>query len=197
MSEGTFASWINEVRLRLTSPSPRRLPPGDGRPAAVLVPLYVDHGELWTLLTKRTDDLPSHKGQIAFPGGGLETGEDPWSGALRESREELGLDPKRVVRLGQLDEVTASSGYHVVPCVGAVPYPLETEINRDEIDEVIPVPITAFLNPTLIEDRTVTFDGTARDLRIYHIGGRQIWGLTAGMVQNLLFRLGLELMPEV
>ncbi len=79
---------------RLAAPPPRRLAARDLRPAAVLVPLYVDAGELWTILTKRTDTLPSHRGQIAFPGGGRELKEDRWVAARREAHEEIGLDPK-------------------------------------------------------------------------------------------------------
>ena len=96
----TPSSWILQVRQRLASPPPARLAPGEARQASVLVPLYVDAGQLWTVLTRRTEDLPHHRGQIAFPGGGREIGEDAWDAALRESHEEIGLDPKKVLRLG-------------------------------------------------------------------------------------------------
>lgn len=190
-SEGT-ASWILQVRSSLARPSPRRLPPSDVRQAAVLVPLYVEAGQLWTVLTKRTDHLPSHKGQVAFPGGKLEDGEDVWDGALREAEEEIGLDPQKVLRLGRLDEAGTPSGFRIVPCVGAVPYPLATRINADEIDDVFPVPLQNLSNPDLVEDRCVLIDGVERELRIYHVGRRQIWGLTARILQTLLMRLGVE-----
>ncbi len=191
----TFASWINQVRSLLSAQTPRRLPPSDVRQAAVLVPLYVDAGQLWTLLTKRSEELPTHKGQIAFPGGALEAGETSWDGALRETHEEIGVEPAKVLRLGQLDQASTPSGFHIVPCVGAVPFPLETTINRDEIDELIPLPLTAFANPAMVEERAVTVDGVERMLRVYHVGGRQIWGLTARILQDLLVRLGLEPAP--
>ncbi len=193
--EKTFASWINEVRTRLAAQTPRRLPPSDVRQAAVLVPLYVDAGQLWTLLTKRSEELPTHKGQIAFPGGALEGGESSWDGALRETYEEIGVEPAKVLRLGQLDQAATPSGFHIVPCVGAVPFPLETTLNRDEIDELIPLPLTAFANPAMVEERAVTVDGVERMLRVYHVGGRRIWGLTARILQDLLVRLGLEPAP--
>ena len=192
MSEQPIHSWITEVRARLTTPEPTRLPPDDARQAAVLVPLYVDAGELWMLLTRRSEALPHHKGQIAFPGGGLETGEAPWDGALREAQEEVGIAPTRVLRLGELDEAATPSGYRIVPCVGAVAHPLETAINRDEIDEIFSVPISALANPTAVEERMVTVDGTERALRVYHVGSRTVWGLTARIIQQLLTRLGLE-----
>lgn len=186
-------TWIEELRGRLASPPARRLPVDDGRQAAVLVPLYVDGGELWTLLTKRAEELPHHRSQFAFPGGGRELGEDPWAAALREAQEEIGLEPKTVLRLGELDEVrTASSGFSIVPCVGAVPFPVKTQLNRHEIAEVFAVPVTAFANPSLVEERPVSIDGRERALRIYHIGSRRIWGLTATILKNLLRRLGIE-----
>ncbi len=184
-------SWILQLRERLDSPSPARLQPGEARQAAVLVPLFVDAGELWTLLTKRSEELPHHKGQVAFPGGGHETGEDAWAAALRESQEELGIDPSTVVKLGQLDEASTPSGYHIVPCVGALPHPLKLEVNESEIAEAFPVPLTAFAEPRVVEDRLVRIDGRERSLRIYHVGRHQVWGLTARIVQNLLERLEL------
>ena len=189
-------SWIFEVRQRLSTPPPTRLPASEVRQAAVLVPLYVDNGELWTLLTKRSESLPQHRGQIAFPGGGREIGEDPWDAALRETHEELGIEPSQVIRVGELDEASTPSGFHIVPCVGAVPYPLETTINEDEIAEVFSVPLLAFTDFRIVEDRLVKIDGVERTIRVYHVGKRQVWGLTARIVQNLLLRLGFELPGE-
>ncbi|MFL6198977.1 MAG: NUDIX hydrolase [Thermoanaerobaculia bacterium] len=185
-------SWILQIRNLLASPPPRRLAASDLRQASVLVPLYVDAGELWTVLTKRTDDLPSHRGQIAFPGGGRELKEDPWAAALRETEEEIGLDPKRVLPLGQLDEGETPAGFRVIPCVGAIPFPYEARPNAGEIAEVFSLPLTAFTNPRMVEERPVKINGVERLLLVYHIGNRQIWGLTARILQNLLVRLGLE-----
>ena len=190
------SSWIQEVRNRLTTPAPSRLPPSDARPAAVLVPLFVDAGELWTLLTKRAESLPQHKSQIAVPGGGREIGEDHWTAALRETEEELGFDTRQVVRLGELDEAETPSGFRIMPCVGAVPSRLEPNINEDEIAEVFSVPLLAFTDFRVVEDRIVKIDGVERMIRVYHLGSRQVWGLTARIMQNLLHRLGLEVPDE-
>lgn len=183
-------SWILEIRTRLSEPPPQRRPPSDDRPAAVLVPLYVHAGELWVLLCRRSEQLALHRGQIAFPGGGGEPGESAWDTALRETEEEIGVDGQRVLRLGQLDEAQTPSGYRIVPCVAAIPHPVETTLN-DEIDEVFPVPLSALAAPQMVEERTVEIDGSHRPLRIYHVGGRQVWGLTARIIENLLERLGL------
>jgi 8-oxo-dGTP pyrophosphatase MutT (NUDIX family) len=192
MTDEEPKSWILALRHRLASPPPRRLAASDLRQAAVLVPLYVDAGELWTVLTQRAEDLPSHRGQIAFPGGGRELKEDLWGAALRESQEEIGLDPKAVLRLGELDEVESPAGFRVIPCVGAIPQGTKFTPNAAEIADVFSFPLTAFANPKLIEEREVLLNGVARSLRIYHVGRRRIWGLTARVLQNLLVRLGLE-----
>jgi 8-oxo-dGTP pyrophosphatase MutT (NUDIX family) len=189
MSEAT--SWIVEVRARLASPPPRRLGPSEARPAAVLVPLYVSSGELWTLLTRRAETLPHHRGQIAFPGGGRETGEDAWLAALRESEEEIGLSPKEVLRLGELDEVGSPAGFRIAPFVGAIPHDFVATPSPDEIDEVFPVPIRALANPRLVEEHEVVVNGRRRALRAYHVGRHVVWGLTARIVENLLLRLGV------
>lgn len=185
-------TWILALRERLASPSPQRLAPSEARQAAVLVPLYVDASELWTILTLRTDTLPRHRSQIAFPGGSREVGEDAWTAALRETHEEIGIDPTKVLRLGELDEVDVPSGFSIIPCVGAVPFPYETRPNEAEIAEVFSIPLSAFANPRVVEERQVEIDGAVRSLRIYHVGRRQIWGATARILQNLLVRVGLE-----
>jgi 8-oxo-dGTP pyrophosphatase MutT (NUDIX family) len=192
MMESPRESWILALRARLASPPPRRLAASDLRQASVLVPLYVDVGELWTVLTKRTDTLPTHRGQIAFPGGGRDLKEDPWAAAIRETQEEIGLDPKVVLKLGILDEVESPAGFRVIPCVGAIPYPYKATPNEAEIAEVFSLPLTAFANPQLVEERGVIINGQKRDILIYHVGNRQIWGLTARILQNLLIRVGLE-----
>jgi len=185
------ASWIEEVRARLAEPPPTRLPVSEARRAAVLVPLYVDGGELWTVLTRRAETLPHHRGQVAFPGGGRETGEDDWGAALRESEEEIGLPSKAVLRLGTLDEVGSPVGFRIVPVVGAIPNAFEATPSPDEIDEVFSAPIAALAHPSLVEEREVLLNGQARALRIYHVGRHRVWGVTARIVHNLLERLGL------
>ena len=190
-------NWMDEVSARLESPTPKRLPPSEARQASVLVPLFVEGGQLWTILTKRAEHLPSHRSQIAFPGGARETGEDPWATALRETEEELGLGPEGVLRLGQLDESWTPSGFRIVPCVGAVPVPFELEPNEDEIAEAFNVPLIEFANPRMVEDRQVVINGRERMLRVYHIGSRQVWGLTARIVHNLMARLGFDVPPEL
>ncbi|HKI87226.1 MAG TPA: CoA pyrophosphatase, partial [Thermoanaerobaculia bacterium] len=164
-------SWIQELRSRLDSPPPVHLTVDDKRRAAVLVPLFVDAGQLWTILTLRADDLPHHRGQVAFPGGQLEAGETPWQAALRESREEIGLESERVLDLGRLDELETTTGFHIMPVVGAMPRPESFVIREAEVAEAFSVPLSALANPQMVEERMVKIEGRERELRIYHVGG--------------------------
>ena len=190
--EATPASWILNLRQRLASPPPQRLKASEGRTAAVLVPLFVDAGQLWTVLTKRSETLPHHRGQIAFPGGTNEIGEDAWQAALRETEEEIGIESRKVLKLGELDELETPTGFRIVPCVGVIPTGIETVVNEEEIAEVFTVPLLAFADVRMAEERAVTFDGVETMIRIYHVAGRQVWGLTARIIQSLLWRLGIE-----
>ena len=192
MSEPRWQSWIIDIRARLSDPPPRLLPPSGARSAALLMPLYVDARQLWTLITRRAAKVAGQSGQVAFPGGPLDPEEDPWQAALRHSEEETGIEAKRVMRIGQLDEIETPSGFRIVPVVGAVPNSFETAPKRGVVDEIFAVPLSAFADPRLVEDRWLEKDGRQRLQRLYHIGGRTVGGLTAGIVQNLLVRLGLE-----
>lgn len=192
-------SWIVELRGRLEEPPARRLPAlgqpaQEVRRAAVLVPLYVDAGQLWVLLTRRSDEVPHHRGQVAFPGGALELGESHWEAALRETREEIGVEPKTILPLGVLDEASTPSGFHIVPCVGAVAFPVETRIHQAEIAEVFAIPLVAFADPQLVEQRRVEIDGVPREITVFHVGRHRIWGLTARILFNLMERL--EMTPS-
>jgi len=193
-AEAPRETWVHELRARFEQPVASRLAKEqEGRRAAVLVPLFVDAGELWLTLTKRAEELSNHAGQVAFPGGGLEQGEDDWQGALRETHEEIGLAPDRVLRLGELDEIyTEVSNFRIVPCVGAVPFPFSPLLNVGEIEEVFNIPLLAFADVKVIEDRLIEWRGREREVRIYHVGRHAVWGVTARIIQNLLLRLGIQ-----
>ncbi len=159
------------------------------------MPLFVHGAEIWTLLTRRADSLPHHRGQVAFPGGGRESGEDLWQAALRESEEEIGLPTRVVLPLGALDEVSSPAGFRIVPFVGAIPYPFTPQPAAEEIEEVFAVAISTFADPRHSEERDVLINGKRRSLRLFRVGSHLIWGLTARIVENLLVRLGLEAAP--
>ena len=169
-------------------------PDQDLKAAAVLVPL-VDHGtELRVLLTRRSDGLADHAGQISFPGGRIETTDkDAAAAALRESQEEIGLDPAAVRLIGQLDTYLVRTGYQVYPLVGLLQPPRAFVLDRNEVAEVFEVPLGFFLRPGAKERHSRMFRGQIRHFFAYPYGNYYIWGATAGMLGNLAEILNPEL----
>src|SRR4029079_3368522 len=92
--------------------------------------------------------------------------------------------------------IESPANYRVVPCVGAVPFPFESKVNEGEIAELVRLPLSASTHPRLVAEAPVKINRATRTLRIYHVGNRQIWGLTARVLQNLLARLGMEVVEE-
>ncbi len=158
--------------------------------AAVLIAL-VDRPEGPTvILTRRADTLRSHTGQVAFPGGRRDPGETPWAAALRESREEIGLDPAAVTLAGLSTPYRTGSGYHIVPVVGVVAPPVALTPNPDEVADIFEPPFAFLMDPANHQRRQgETPAGETR--RFYAITWRDrlIWGATAGMLRALHDRL--------
>ena len=156
------------------------------RRAAVLVPL-VEHAEgLQVLLTKRSDRLADHAGQISFPGGRIEPEDrDAEAAALRETSEEIGLPATSIRLIGRLDTYLVRTGFRVYPVVGLVLPPLELRLDRNEVDEAFEVPLSFFLRPGAKQRHSRMFRGKERHFFAYPYGRYYIWGATAGMLGNL------------
>ena len=183
--------WLEEVERLLAAAPVRRRSPAEGQTAAaVLVPLCVTGGALWVVLTKRSETLPDHSGQYAFPGGACEEGdEDEVATALREAGEELGIDPAVVVVLGQLDDVWTPSGFVISPVVGALPYPLVMHPSSEEVQAVVPVPFAYLANPEAAENEEHVVGGERIISPVFHYRGHRVWGATARIVSDLVSRL--------
>jgi 8-oxo-dGTP pyrophosphatase MutT (NUDIX family) len=159
-------------------------PPEGRRRAAVLVPLFVRDGALRVLLTRRTDTVEHHRGQISFPGGVEEPDDEtPWRTAVRETEEELGIAPGDVRLLGALTPLVTVTDFFVEPFVGAIPFPHVLRPAAAEIAEVIDVPIAALLDPMVLERRVLP--GREEPTLFYHHGSHVIWGATARMLHEL------------
>ncbi len=163
------------------------------RRASVLVPVVTRPGELTLLLTRRTAHLKNHSGQIAFPGGGAEPGDaSPEATALRETEEEIGLEPARVEVLGRLSDYHTRTDYRVTPVVGLVAPPFELQLDAHEVEEAFEVPLSFVLDPANHQRHRREFQG--RTVPFYAIPYRDyyIWGATAGMLINLYRFLAQE-----
>lgn len=161
------------------------------RPAAVLLGLREDESER-LLLTRRTDTLSQHAGQVAFPGGAAdpEDAGDPVATALRESREEIGLDTGSVTPLGFLDCFETISGFCVTPVVARIHAdapPLR--IDPSEVAVVFEVPLAFFMDADNAHRYVMHYRGHRREMLEFHYDGHRIWGATAAMIGNLLERM--------
>ena len=163
----------------------------DRQPAAVLVG-WREGVQPRLILTVRTDQLPSHAGQVAFPGGRSDPadGGDAVTTALRESEEEIGLDPALVTPLGFLDCFETISGYCITPVVARVAAGARLYPAPQEVAEVFEVPLAFFLEPGNLRRYTMEFRGQRRPMVEFVHGGHRIWGATAAMLFNLLQRMG-------
>jgi 8-oxo-dGTP pyrophosphatase MutT (NUDIX family) len=186
------------ARLTLMPPNHWRGTQGLGRgrdggglcPAAVLIGLAAYSSEVRVILTQRNAALRAHSGQVAFPGGKIEAQDaSPAAAALREAREEIGLDAGRIEPLGYLDPFPTGSGFYIVPVVAKVAAPFVLKVNPAEVDEAFEVPFAFLMDSANHELHQKELDGKIRYFHAMPYGSRNIWGVTAGILRNLYERL--------
>jgi 8-oxo-dGTP pyrophosphatase MutT (NUDIX family) len=202
--KGSGRDWAELIRTRLAGTAPQHDPDhwlmpgrfdsrdrrhalsGDPTPAAVLIPL-VERPELSVLLTQRATQLRNHAGQISFPGGRIEAADGtPAAAALREAREEVGLDERFVSIIGYLPDHVVITGFRITPVVAFVKPGFELLLSSDEVEDTFEVPLDYLFDPAnyrLQRHRTVT--GEDVEFREIPYGERRIWGATAGMLHTL------------
>ena len=165
------------------------------RKAAVLLGLFEQEGEPTILFIRRSSTLRAHSGEIAFPGGGVDPGDSsPIMAALREAREEIGLDPLRAEVLGVLQPVfTVVSNYLIIPVVAFLPWGLGTlQLQASEVTEIILVPLRILTDPGIFHSEEWMRGGRARTIYFYDYGSYRIWGATARILHTLLETLTLS-----
>jgi len=157
-------------------------------PSAVLIPIYEKNGEYHVLLTRRTEDLEYHKGQICFPGGSHHDEDASLKDtALREAYEEVGIRPEDVEILGELDSMgTLTSNFLITPLVGIIPYPYEFTVSKYEIDELLEVPLSALADDGNYREETRIAEGVARKALFFKYKDKVIWGATARLLKQLV-----------
>ena len=156
--------------------------------AAVLIAV-TDRIEPGVILTVRREHMRTHAGQIAFPGGRLDSGEDAVTAALREAQEEILLDPSKVAVVGAIDLYQTVTGYVVTPVLGVIPPDLPLTPHEHEVADWFEAPLAFLLDPANQVRQRALFQG--RERHYYEIvwNGRRIWGATAAMIVNLARRL--------
>ncbi len=159
------------------------------RPAAVLVPIVLRE-ELTVLFTQRPDDMPSHPGQISFPGGKVEESDaSALACALREAHEEIGLPAEFIEPLGYLDSYRTGSGFQITPVVALVRPGFPESLDTREVVEVFEVPLSFLMDEANHQRASRPWRGRERYFYAMPYQGRYIWGATAGMLKNMQQRL--------
>jgi len=156
------------------------------RSAAVLVPLINYDRGMKVLLTQRTETMPDHAGQIAFPGGGLRKGEiSPEQTALRETQEEIGIMASKIKILGRMNARDTGTGYRVMPIIGLIQPPLSLTPDPSEVAKVFEVPLDFIVDPVNHRLETRSESGRSREYYVLPYNEYYIWGLTARILVEL------------
>ena len=187
---------VAEITLERIQPAllkaPPEMPSGENRfrRAAVIVPI-VRRKEPALLFTRRTEHLPSHAGQICFPGGAYDPSDETLiRTALRELEEEIGLSSASVHVAGFLDAYeTLNTGFRILPVVGFVDAEFRLTINPDEVAEVFEAPLSFLIDPRNHALKYAERGGVMREFYSINYGGHEIWGATAAMIVNLSERM--------
>jgi 8-oxo-dGTP pyrophosphatase MutT (NUDIX family) len=160
------------------------------REAAVLIPV-VDRGdEASVILTKRTEKLRSHSGQVAFPGGRIDpTDPTPEFAALRETEEEIGLSQDFIEVVGRMPDYVSGSGFRISPVLSVVKPGFMLTINEDEVDDAFEVPLSFLMDPANHTKSSRVWQEQERFFYTMPFGERYIWGVTAGIIRTLYERL--------
>ena len=185
----------DRLREALLLPPCEPLLPGDdwetdSAPAAAAVLIAVtERPEPGVILTIRHADLRTHAGQVAFPGGRIDTNEDATAAALREAWEELGLEPAAVEPIAALDPYRTITGFAVTPVIGVIPPDLPLAPHEHEVEDWFEAPLAFLLDPANHQRQAMLFEGRERHYYRIDWNGRNIWGATAAMLVNLSRRL--------
>jgi 8-oxo-dGTP pyrophosphatase MutT (NUDIX family) len=187
---------IDRLRASLALDPRAGLPAGDliegapdaGQEAAVLVAI-TGRPQPGVLLTVRREHLRTHAGQVSFPGGRIDPGEDAFGAALREAEEEIGLPPAKVEIWGAADLYRTITGYRVTPVLGLVPPDLPLAPHEHEVADWFEAPLSFLLDPANQQRMSAEFQGRTRHYYQIDWQGRRIWGATAAILVNLTRRL--------
>ena len=156
--------------------------------ASVLLPLFSRDGQYWLLFTKRTSAVEYHKGEISFPGGVVDEGDDSLEGtAKRETFEEIGIREEDIEILGQLDDIpTMTSRFIIHPFVGVVPFPYAFTVNKREVEHLIEVPLRFFLDPSQPQPFSIDHEGDIFETPAFIYKDAVIWGATERILENFI-----------
>jgi 8-oxo-dGTP pyrophosphatase MutT (NUDIX family) len=183
--ESDFTDFKEELRRRLKDRANRDLEESGLKHSAVMMLLMNKNNAPHVLLTRRTDTLSTHKGQVAFPGGGMDDHDDDYRAiAYRETFEEVGIPREKIEYIGRFDDYVSISGYHVTCFIGAIEYPYEVSVSREEIESHFEAPLAMFVEQKFDRAEIYEFHGAKYRVFFYYHEGYEIWGLTARILTD-------------
>ncbi|MEW6387051.1 MAG: CoA pyrophosphatase [Thermodesulfobacteriota bacterium] len=179
------------IKKQISLDVPPEAPPAGLKPAGVLIPLFAVGADPHLLFTQRTMSVKDHQGQISFPGG-VRDRRDPdlQATALRESQEEIGLNPEAVEIVGSLNPIATITGYWITAFVAQIPYPYEFAVNTKEVKRLLILPVEGFCPPERWSTGNYTYQGKTIQVCYWRRQKTVIWGATARLLLDLLSRLG-------
>lgn len=181
---------VEQVRARFAELGPALRSPREGnvdRASAVLAAVYEEHGDTWIILTRRSAALRVHSGEVSFPGGGQDPGEDLRDTATRESCEEVGLDGDLIEIIGELDHLsTITSNSFIVPFVAVLSAPPLLRASPAEVEAVLTVSLAGLLDPATFREERWDLFGAERAMWFFELEGDTVWGATAAMLRQFL-----------
>lgn len=160
------------------------------RNSAVLIPLISNNQEIQIILTQRSNNLPSHAGQISFPGGKVDLkDESPVDTAYREASEEIGLSREKIEHLGYLDITTTGTDFMILPVVASISSNFVPKLNNDEVESLVYLPLNFIADTNNLQLMNKEINGDNRTFFVYEYDNYFIWGATARLLKALSERL--------
>ncbi len=179
-------SLRDRIRDRLAGLEARRRPAEFSSQAAVLMPIFERDGQPHFLLTRRTEEVQTHKGQISFPGGMRDGDETLVRTALRETFEEIGIEESCIDILGRFHDYLSITDSLVAPFAGYIEGPFTPRPQLTEVAEILYVPFQIFREPSRLRIERWNRKGLEMDVYFYSYGPNEIWGLTARIIRDFL-----------
>lgn len=160
------------------------------RNSAVLIPLISNNQDIQIILTQRSNNLPSHAGQISFPGGKVDLkDESPVDTAYREANEEIGLSREKIEHLGYLDITTTGTNFMILPVVASISSNFVPKLNNDEVESLVYLPLNFIADTDNLKLMNKEINGEDRTFFVYEYDNYFIWGATARLLKALSERL--------
>jgi 8-oxo-dGTP pyrophosphatase MutT (NUDIX family) len=190
MDHYNISRFKNHVKALLSRREPKRIENTIDlyTHASVLLSLFIKDDHYWLLLMRRANTVEYHKGEVSFPGGVVDERDDNLEDtAKRETFEEIGVREEDIEMLGQLDDMTTITSQFIVhPFVGILPFPYEFRINRKEVDHLIEVPLSFFLDPSQPQPFSMYYNGETFETPAFIYKSSVIWGATERILENFI-----------